>query len=67
MAGMGAIDDDAAWREQAIAELKNISSWQQRWVVNDERQRWIQIAATVSIPLFGVIWKMIGKLLTRGE
>lgn len=69
-AALGSLGDsatDAAYQTASLAELKNISAWQQRWVLNDERQRWIQIAVTAAIPVFGAAWKLVGKFLSRGE
>lgn len=74
-AGLGSLGDAASdealareqYRKDSLAELRNISDWQQRWVLKDERQRWIQIAVTAAIPLFGAIYKIVGKALSRGE
>lgn len=62
----GGLGDDTAveltpaqYQQAQLAELKNIGAWQQRWVEKDEMQRWIQIAATVSIPLSAAIWRLI--------
>jgi hypothetical protein len=50
---------EAAWRAALLAKQTEVAEWQKRWVVNDERQRWIQIAATLSIPLAAAIWRAI--------
>lgn len=60
-----AFGDDAApmteeqWRAAMLAETKSQSSWLERWVKKDELQRYIQIAATLAIPLSAAIWRAI--------
>jgi hypothetical protein len=63
----GTPDSQVAYQTASLAELKNISAWQQRWVEKDEQQRWIQIGATIAIPLFAAGWKLLGRFLSRGE
>lgn len=54
------------WQAQMLAESRNQSSWMERWVKRDELQRWIQIAATLAIPLSAAIWRAIFRS-ARGD
>lgn len=47
------------WRSKMLAQQTGMTSWMERWVKRDELQRWIQIAATLAIPLSAAIWKAI--------
>lgn len=47
------------WRTSMLEEQRKVSGWQERWVKRDELQRWIQIGATLAIPLSAAIWKAI--------
>lgn len=65
-------DDTAAmseedWRMAMLAQQKSMTSWQERWVKRDELQRWIQIGATLMIPLSAAIWKAIFRASGRSE
>ncbi len=46
--------------QQMIDTMSSVRDWQKQWVQKDELQRWIQIAATVSIPVLAGIWRAIG-------
>lgn len=45
--------------QQQLAELKTISAAQVAFTKREAQQRWVQIAATVSIPLFAAVWRAI--------
>jgi len=47
------------WQQDLLATAKESRDWQARWVKKDETQRWIQIGATVCIPLFAALWRGI--------
>lgn len=69
--GLGSLGDDAPaaptptpmteteWRTQMLAKADEVVSWQAWWVKRDELQRWMQLGATLAIPLSAAIWKMI--------
>lgn len=65
--------DDAApmseeeWRKAMLEEQRKVSGWQERWVKRDELQRWIQIGATLAIPLSAAIWKAIFRAGRRAK
>lgn len=50
----------ADFQQRLLASVDNVAAWQERWVKKDELQRWIQIGATVSIPLFTGLWRWLG-------
>lgn len=47
------------WRARMLAAQTTNTEWTARWVKRDEMQRWIQIAATLSIPLAAAVWRAI--------
>lgn len=47
------------WNAQMLATTQQQFAYIQQQVQRDRNQKWIGIAATASIPLFGMIWKMI--------
>lgn len=63
---MGTLGDDSTALTQSTLDT---ATWQQKVLANqqmqlaqadkDHFQKWVQIAATASIPLFGAIWKLI--------
>lgn len=63
----GSLGDDAAagemteaqWRAAMLAQQTQVVQWQKRWVERDELQRWLQLGATLAIPLSAAIWKAI--------
>lgn len=55
------------WRKAMLAQQSAMTSWQERWVKRDELQRWIQIGATLMIPLSAAIWKAIFRASRRSE
>lgn len=57
---------DSLILQQILAESKNQSAWMERWVKKDELQRYIQIGATLAIPLAAAIWKAIFRA-ARGD
>lgn len=66
-----AFGDDATpmteeqWRAKMLTETQGQSQWLERWVKRDEMQRWIQIAATLAIPLSAAIWRAIFRATRR--
>lgn len=50
---------ESVWRGQMLASQREMVEWQKRWVTTDERQRWIQIGATLAIPLAAAVWRAI--------
>ena len=55
------------WRKAMLEEQRKVSGWQERWVKRDELQRWIQIGATLAIPLSAAIWKAIFRAGRRAK
>ncbi|HEY4266672.1 MAG TPA: hypothetical protein VGM94_00640 [Galbitalea sp.] len=51
--------DQGTWNAAMLGAIQNQSLWMESWVRRDQTQRWMQLAATVSIPLFALIWKAI--------
>ncbi len=56
---LGDAASDQDWQTQVLSTLQyqNVIENQRRQEEN--RQRWIQIAVTASIPLFGAVWRVI--------
>lgn len=50
---------EAQWRTAMLEQQKEVVAWQERWVKRDEFQRWLQLGATLAIPLSAAIWKAI--------
>lgn len=50
---------EGEWRAQMLAAQKSVVDWQERWVKRDELQRWMQLGATLAIPLSAAIWRAI--------
>lgn len=46
-------------QQQQLAQLKTIAAAQTEFTRRESLQRWIQIGATLSIPLAGAIWRAI--------
>ena len=49
-----------AYRERSLRNQEELIAAQRRWAEGDKTQKWIQIAATVMIPVTAAIWRMIG-------
>lgn len=45
--------------DEGVALLRRIEAQHDRFVSNDERARWLQLAATLSVPLASVVWRWI--------
>lgn len=56
---------DSLVLQKILEEERTQTSWLQRWVEKDELQRWLQIAATLSIPVAAAIWKMLARALQK--
>lgn len=54
-----AASDDAQWKSDVLSNLHQTAIIENQRRQEENRQRWIQIAVTASIPLFGVIWKAL--------
>jgi hypothetical protein len=50
---------EVQWRAAMLEQQTNVAKWQEQWVKRDELQRWLQLGATLAIPLSAAIWKMI--------
>ena len=50
---------EAEWRKKMLEQQTGVTSWIERWVKRDELQRWLQLGATLAIPLSAAIWKAI--------
>ncbi len=69
LGGLGSLGDtdpaapmtEAEWRSQMLASQAEMTAWQKQWVQKDELQRWLQLAAVVSLPVIAAVWKLIGK------
>ena len=44
---------------ELVKLLRRIEAQHDKFVRNDERARWVQIAATLSIPLAAAVWRLI--------
>ncbi len=68
-----AFGDDAGemteveWRKKMLEQQTGVTAWMERWVKRDELQRWLQLAATLAIPLSAAIWKAIFRATRRGD
>lgn len=51
---------DPQWAKDLVASQREMTAWQAKWVTEDKFRRYIQIAATLSIPLAAAIWRAIG-------
>lgn len=58
---------EVEWRRQMLEQQKGMTSWIERWVKRDELQRWLQLGATLAIPLSAAIWKAIFRATRRGD
>lgn len=58
---------EAEWRRQMLEQQKGVTAWMERWVKRDELQRWLQLGATLAIPLSAAIWKAIFRATRRGD
>lgn len=60
-----ALGDDTSgtteWQDNMLATMQDMRDWQKQWVQKDEMQRWIQIGATLCIPLAAAVWRHILK------
>ncbi len=43
-----------------LQSQQTMVEWQKRWVERDELQRWLQLGATVALPLIAAAWRLIG-------
>lgn len=59
-------DAESDWRDQMLTETKSQTAWLERWVKRDELQRYIQIGATLAIPLAAAVWRAIFRAARRG-
>jgi len=50
---------EAQWRAAMLASQREVTEWQKHWVKRDEFQRWMQLGATLAIPLSAAIWRAI--------
>ena len=50
---------DQEWRRRMLEAQNSTRDWQRRWVLMDERQRWLQIAATLAIPAAAAAWRWL--------
>lgn len=53
--------DEGVWRKNMLASQENQTLWMASWVRRDAFQRWLQLAATLSIPLAALVWKALLK------
>lgn len=64
---LGSLGDDSLdaemseveWRKRMLAEQTAVRQWQEWWVQRDAMQRWMQLAATLAIPLSAAIWRAL--------
>lgn len=49
----------AAWQQQVLANQQLQLAQSDKQAEKARLQKWVQIAATASIPLFGAIWKLL--------
>lgn len=54
-------------RERMEQYQKELLAAQRHWAEGDKFQKWVQIGATVSIPVFAAIWRLIGVGRRRGR
>ena len=48
-----------AWQERLLSQSQATDQTIQKYMATETRQRWVQIAATLSIPLAAAIWRLI--------
>jgi hypothetical protein len=49
----------AAWQDALIKQSQATDQTIQNYMATETKQRWIQIAATLSIPLAAAVWRLI--------
>lgn len=49
-----------AYRQRMEKYQQDLIAAQRHWAEGDKFQKWVQIGATVSIPVFAAIWRLIG-------
>lgn len=50
---------EAQWRAKMLAEQSRLAAAADRWVSQDKQIRYLQIGATLMIPVAGAMWKFI--------
>jgi hypothetical protein len=50
---------EAEWRQRMLTEQARIGAAAAKWVEQDRQIRYMQIAATLMIPVAGAVWKFI--------
>lgn len=58
---------EAAFRQKMLASQETMTDWLVRWVKRDELQRWLQLGATLAIPLSAAIWRAIFRAGRRSK
>lgn len=51
---------DPTWAKDLVARADKMAALQQQWMTEERFRRYLQIAATLSIPLAAAIWRAIG-------
>ncbi len=54
------VDPTLVYQQRSIALQEQLLEAQRRWAEGDKTQKWIQIVATVMIPVTAAIWRLIG-------
>lgn len=52
--------EDPAYRTEMLTLQRELVAAQKHWAEGDKTQKWIQIAATIMIPVTAAIWRAIG-------
>ena len=47
------------WQQQMLSTSQNQFNYLQQAIDRDHKQKWVAIAVTASIPVFGMLWKAI--------
>jgi hypothetical protein len=51
---------DNQWKADMLSGQRSLIAAQKTWAEGDHFQKWVQIAVTASIPLFGAAWRALG-------
>lgn len=57
------VDPTVQWQADMLAQTKLMVASQQDYAAREVQQKWIQIGATLLIPLSAAVWRAIGRLL----
>lgn len=57
---LDAMTEERQWRTAMLASQRELIEQHKHWADGDRFQKWVSIAATLSIPLAAAIWRRFG-------